>query len=296
VGPALRDLVYLTRQERGVVGELPTGTVTFLFTDLERSTELWEGQPEAMQAALARHDELLAQAIEAQGGRVVKGTGDGLHAVFSTASTAVAAAVAAQRALEAEPWGSIGALRARIGLHTGVAEQRGGDYFGPVLNQAARLTSIGHGGQILVSRATVELVRDGLPEGCQVVDLGEYRLRDVSRPMGVAQVVHRDLPRVFPPLHVPDAVTHNLPVQLTTFVGREAELRSLAKLLDEARLITLTGSGGCGKTRLGLELARRVVESIEHGAWFVDLVPVSDAGALPSTIAGAGPQRAAGFR
>jgi predicted ATPase/class 3 adenylate cyclase len=279
--------VYLIRSGGHVVAELPTGTVTFLFTDLERSTQLWEEQPGAMQAALARHDELLVQAVEAHGGRVVKGTGDGLHAVFSTASEAVAAAVAAQRALALERWGSIGGLRARMGLHTGAAEQRGDDYFGPVLNRAARLMSAGHGGQILVSRATEGLVRDALPEGCELVNLGEYRLRDVPQSMGVAQVVHPDLPRVFPPLRSLDVPTRNLPVQLTTFVGREAELRSLEKVLVEARLVTLTGSGGCGKTRLGLELARRVLESSDRGGWFVDLAPVSDRKAVPSTIASA---------
>ena len=147
------------------MGVLPTGTVTFLFTDLERSTALWEQQTGSMHGALARHDELVAGAIEANGGHVIKRTGDGFHAVFATAPAAVAAAVAAQRALEGEPWGTVSPLRARMGLHTGVAEQRGDDYYGRVLNEAARLMDAGHGGQILVSRTTWELVRDALAGG-----------------------------------------------------------------------------------------------------------------------------------
>ena len=174
-----------------------------------------------------------------------------------------------------------------MGLHTGVAEQRGDDYYGRVLNEAARLMDAGHGGQILVSRTTWELVRDALPEGCELIDLGEHRLRGVSRPMGVGQVAHPDLPRRFPPLRLPDAAGQDLPVQLSSFVGREAELESLEKLLAEVRLLTLTGSGGCGKTRLGLELARRVSASTGQAACFVDLAPVSDARAVPSAMAGA---------
>ncbi len=227
------------------------------------------------------------RAIGANGGHVIKRTGDGFHAVFATAPAALAAAVAAQHGLEGEPWGTVGPLRARMGLHTGVAEQRGDDYYGRVLNEAARLMDAGHGGQILVSRATWELVRDALPEGCEVIDLGEHRLRGVSRPMGVGQVAHRDFPRRFPPLRLSDGPGHDLPVQLTTFVGRVAELEVLGKVLAEVRLLTLTGSGGCGKTRLGLELARRVSASRDQGACFVDLSPVSDARAVPSTIAGA---------
>jgi class 3 adenylate cyclase len=147
------------------VSELPTGTVTFLFTDLEASTRQWEQDPEAMRAALARHDDVLRTAVESHGGHVVKTTGDGVHAVFALASDALAAAVAAQRALASEPWGRVGALRVRMGLHSGAAEHRGGDYFGPVLNRAARVMALGHGGQVLCSHATADLVRDSLPDG-----------------------------------------------------------------------------------------------------------------------------------
>ncbi len=201
----------------GLVDGLPTGTVTFLFTDLERSTALWDQQTVSMHGALARHDELMLGAIAAGGGHVIKRTGDGFHAVFATAPAAVAAAVAAQQALEREQWGTVSPLRARMGLHTGVAEQRDDDYYGPVLNEAARLMDAGHGGQILVSRTTWELVRDALPEGCELVDLGEHRLRGVSRSMAVGQVAHPDLPRRFPPLRLseergtgPSAPAHEL--------------------------------------------------------------------------------------
>ena len=221
------------------MGMLPSGTVTFLFTDLERSTALWEQQTDSMHGALARHDELLAGAIEANGGHVIKRTGDGFHAVFATAPAALAGAVGAQRALEGELWTTASPLRARMGLHTGVAEQRGDDYYGRVLNEAARLMDAGHGGQILVSRTTWELVRDALPEGCELIDLGEHRLRGVSRPMGVGQVAHRDLPRRFPPLRLPEVPGYDLPVQLSTFVGREAELDWLENVLAEVRLLTL---------------------------------------------------------
>jgi len=206
--------------------------------------------------------------------------------VFATAPAALAAAIAAQRALEVEPWATVSPLRARMGVHTGVAEQRADDYFGPILNEAARLMDAGHGGQILVSRTTWELVRDALPEGCELIDLGDHQLRGVSRSMGVGQVTHPELPRRFPPLRLPDVRGNELPLQLTSFVGREAELETLEKVLAEVRLLTLTGSGGCGKTRLGLELARRVTASGDRGAWFVDLAPV-DAKAVTSAIAGA---------
>src|SRR5262245_21510846 len=162
--------------------DLPVGSVTFLFTDLEGSTRLWEEHPDDMQAALARHDELIRVAIESNSGFVVKTTGDGFHAAFASAHDGLAAAIAAQRALEYEPWGATGALRARMGLHTGEAEHRGGDYYGTALNRAARLMGAGHGGQVLVSVATHAVVGDRLPDGCQLVELGEFRLRDLGRP------------------------------------------------------------------------------------------------------------------
>src|SRR5262249_1827624 len=194
--------------------ELPPGTVIFLFTDLESSTRLWEEQPEAMEAALARHDELLTEAVESHGGHVVKRTGDGLHAVFATADAAVASAVAGQRWLGAEPWGPIRELRGRMGLHTGVAELRGGDYYGPAANRAARVMAVAHPGQVLCSQATADLVRDSLPPSVGLVELGRHRLRDLARPEVLFQVAHPDLPTGFPPLRALVAYPGNLPVQL----------------------------------------------------------------------------------
>jgi predicted ATPase/class 3 adenylate cyclase len=267
------------------VAELPTGTVTFLFTDLESSSRLWEEQREAMRAALARHDEILRRVVEAEGGQVVKGTGDGLHAVFASAEAAVAAAVDAQRALGSEPWGSIEPLRVRMGLHTGAAELRGEDYFGPVLNRAARVMAAGHGGQVLVSAATQELTRDRLPEGCALVELGEFRLRDLGRPERIFQVVHPDLAEEFPRLRTLDALPANLPVQVTSFVGRDEDVARIVALLEDASLMTLTGTGGVGKTRLAVQVAAEVLPRFADGAWFCELAAVDDGEAMAQVVA-----------
>src|SRR5262245_53749121 len=224
--------------------DAPTGTVTFLFTDLETSTRLWEEQPQAMQDALARHDEILRSAVESQGGYVVKTTGDGVHAPFGTARAALDAAVDAQRTLAAEPWPNTGPLRVRMGVHTGEAEMRDGDYYGTALNRASRIMSAGHGDQILVSRATEELVHDSLPEQCELVSLGDHRLRDLGRPETLLQLTHPDLPRTFPPPRSIDTYPGNLPPQLTSFVGRSDEMARVVASLIDARLVTLTGVGG----------------------------------------------------
>ena len=184
----------LTSRRRSNVPPLPSGTVTFLFTDIEGSTRLWETQREAMTAALARHDALLRQCIEAHGGYVVKTLGDGVHAVFVTASNALQAALAAQQALHAESWSERTQLRVRMALHTGAAELREGDYYGPTLNRAARLMAIGHGGQTLLSAATYDLCCDLLPRGVSLKPLGEYSLKDLTRPETVFQLCHPDLP------------------------------------------------------------------------------------------------------
>jgi class 3 adenylate cyclase len=182
------------------MAELPSGTVTFLFTDIEGSTARWEQQPDAMGAALARHDALLRAAIREHGGHVVKTMGDAFHAAFARAPDAVAAGLAAQRRLRAEPWGEVGPLRVRMALHTGAAEERDGDYSGPSLNRAARLLSAGHGGQVLLSQATAELIRDAPPEGTGLVHLGEHRLKHRIRPERVFQLVAPDLPTEVSPL------------------------------------------------------------------------------------------------
>jgi predicted ATPase/class 3 adenylate cyclase len=263
--------------------ELPTGTVTFLFTDVEGSTRGWERAPVAMRAAIARHDALLRQAIAAHAGRVVKGTGDGVHAAFARVSAALAASLAAQRALLAEDWGEAGPLGVRMALHSGEAEEREGDYFGPALNRAARLLAAGHGGQVLLSQATSDLARDALPAEVSLRDLGEHRLKDLRQAERVFQLLHPDLPEAFPPLKSLDIRPNNLPLQLTSFVGREKDLAEVQRLFGTTRLLTLTGSGGSGKTRLALEVARRVLDAFPDGVWVVELAPVSD----PALVAGA---------
>jgi predicted ATPase/class 3 adenylate cyclase len=262
--------------------ELPSGTVTFLFTDLEGSTRLWQEHPEAMRAALARHDAILREAVAGSGGHVVKTTGDGVHAVFATAHDALDAAVAMQVGLGAESFGETGPLRVRIGVHSCEAEHREGDYFGSEVNRAARLMSVAHGGQVVVSSATSELVRDGSVE---LVDLGEHRLRDLANPERVFQVRASGLARDFPPLLSVDALPGNLPRQMTTFIGREAEISSLSELVLQSSLVTLTGVGGVGKTRLALEIATEVIGEFPDGAWFCELAPVTDPGALWETVA-----------
>jgi predicted ATPase/class 3 adenylate cyclase len=265
------------------VAELPSGTVTFLFSDLEGSTRLWEEHREAMRAALARHDQILRNAVEARGGQVVKSTGDGLHAVFTAADDAVAAAVDAQCGLSTESWGETGELRVRMGLHTGTAERRGGDYFGSTLNRAARLMAVAHGGQVVCSATTADLARDVLTSA-EFQDLGEHRLRDLSRPERVFQVAHPGLERAFPPLRSLDSFTGNLPVQLTSFVGREDELAFVANALMEARLVTLTGVGGVGKTRLALQVGAEVLPQFVDGVWLCDLAATNDAELLGQVI------------
>jgi predicted ATPase/class 3 adenylate cyclase len=266
------------------VPELPTGTVTFLFTDLEGSTRLWEEHREAMKVALARHDEILRDAIEGHGGYVIKGMGDGLHAVFATADEAVAAAVAGQRGLVAERWGAIGSLRVRMGLHTGVAEQRRGDYFGPAVNRAARLMSIAHGGQIVLSHATEQLTTTDTA-GVELVDLGEHRLRDLGRPERVFEARAAGLAAAFPPLRSLDHLPGELPVFLTSFVGREREIRSVVEALGQSRLVTVIGVGGVGKTRLAVEATADAWPTFGDGAWFCDLAAVTDRQAVPDAVA-----------
>ena len=250
---------------------LPTGTVTFFFTDIEGSTRLWEQQPEAMRDALARHNQIL-EGIIARRGVVFKTVGDSFCAAYATAADALEAALAVQTALWAEEWAGGLRLRVRMALHTGTAEERGGDYFGQALNRVARLLSTAHGGQTLVSATTHQLVRDALPDGASLEHLGEHSLRDLSRPEQVFQLCHPDLPGDFPPLR---GTSHagppgNLPQQLTSFIGRERELAAVKGLLRDQRLVTLTGSGGCGKTRLALQAASEVREDYPDGTWLAE--------------------------
>jgi predicted ATPase/class 3 adenylate cyclase len=261
--------------------ELPSGTVTFLFTDIEGSTRLWEEHPHAMRDALARHDELVRDAVEAHGGCVVKTTGDGFHAAFSSAHDAVDAAVAAQLALGEGPLEVIGPLRVRMGLHTCEAVLRDGDYYGSEVNRAARLMSVAHGGQVVVSLATSALVRGGSVE---LVDLGEHRLRDLGEPERVFQIAHPGLEREFPALLSVDELAGNLPVQPNQFVGRAASIEQIAGLVADTAVVTLTGPGGVGKTRLGLQVAAVLQPGFADGAWFTDLAPVNTADRVAAAL------------
>jgi predicted ATPase/class 3 adenylate cyclase len=267
------------------VTELPSGTVTFLFTDLVGSTRLWQEHPDAMRDALARHDEILRGAVEKRAGEVVKTTGDGLHAAFGTAPDAATAALDAQRAIVAEEWLLPEALQVRMGLHTGAAEVRDGDYYGTAVNRAARVMSTAHGGQVLASLASAELVRDAGLDGVELVDLGEHHLRDLARAEHLFQLVGSGLPSEFPPLRTLDAFPTNLPRQPTTFVGRTREVAEVVQLLGDSQVVTLTGVGGVGKTRLALQVAAEVLPIFRDGAWLVELAVVADPAAVPEAIA-----------
>jgi class 3 adenylate cyclase len=267
---------------------LAGGTLTFLFTDIEGSTRLWERHPEAMQAALARHDAILEQAVGREGD-VFKRIGDAFCAAFAEAPAALDAALAIQRALQVESWGETGPLRVRIALHTGPAEQRNDDYFGTTLNRVARILAAGHGGQTLLSFTTAELVRDHLPATCRLRDLGERRLRDLSGTERIFQLVAPDLPAEFPPLRTLDARANNLPAQLTALLGREHEVAAACALLrqPDVHLLTLTGAGGTGKTRLSLQIAADLLDDFEHGVYFIPLAPISDPALVASAISAA---------
>ena len=267
--------------------DLPAGTVTFLFTDIEGSTKLWEQYPEAMKTALARHDEILRQTIEEHRGHIIKTTGDGVHAAFGTALDGVSAALNAQQAFYAAKWNEINPhhVKIRIGLHTGEAEARAGDYYGPTLNRAARLMSVGHGGQILLSTITADLVRDQLPNGASIRDLGEHRLKDLVRSEHVYQLTHPNLPADFPPIKSLDSYPNNLPIQLTSFIGREHELAEVKKRFASARLLTLIGPGGTGKTRLSLQIGAELLPAFADGVWLVELAPLADPSLIMQTIA-----------
>src|SRR5919107_5138889 len=268
---------------------LSTGTITFLFTDVEGSTKLWERGPEAMSKALSHHDELIRNAVEAHDGFVFKTVGDAFYAAFSTAAEAVEAAIDAQKSLLSEVWEETGPLKVRIALHTGTAEERGGDYFGPTLNRVARLLSAGHGGQVLLSLSTQESVRDQLPLGAGLRDLGVRRLKDVLGPEHIFQLTAPELLASFPPLKTLDVRLNNLPIQPTPLLGREREVAEIADLLrrEDVRLLTLTGTGGTGKTRLALQSAAETIDEFEDGVFFVALSLVSDPHLVASALAGA---------
>jgi predicted ATPase/DNA-binding SARP family transcriptional activator len=270
-----------------VVASGPSGTVTFLFTNVEGSTRLWDQARDAMDEAMRRHDELLRSAIEECGGYLFKTNGDAFHAAFSTAKEAVRAAGEAQRALSAELWPQGAVIRVRMALHTGECDQRDGDYFGSSLNRAARLESVAHGGQVVLSRATADIVRDSLPTEVGLRALGTHRLKDLSRPEEVFQLVIEGLDADFAPLRSLDnpSMPNNLPELVSSFVGRGAEVASVLGLVEQSRLVTLAGPGGVGKTRLGLQVAADLLDGSGDGVWLVELANVSDPEAVPGEVA-----------
>lgn len=257
----------------------PTGTVTFLFTDLESSTRLWEDHPDEMRAALARHDELLRAVVAEHGGYLFGTAGDAISAAFVTTESAVRAAVDAQRRLRAEPWPPPVELRARMGIHTGVAQERDGDYFGPTVNRTARICAAGHGGQVLVSAVSAAL----LPDDWELQNLGEHRLKDLPEAQHLHQVVIDGDRESYAPLRGTVRAQHNLPLARTSFHGRDHELDDLAEQLSSERILTLNGPGGVGKTRLALELARRELDH-RDAVVFVDLSSVESPDAVPEAI------------
>jgi len=273
--------------------EVVSQTLTFLFTDLEGSTQLWEQHRQSMKDALERHDAILRDAVESSNGQVVKTTGDGLMAVFASPADGATACLKAQHALAHEAWGETGPLRVRMGVHTGEAATREGDYFGPTLNRAARIMSAGHGGQVLLSAAAAALVMDELPNGSTLRDLGEHQLKGLGRGERVFQLVHPNLEVNFPPLATLSRPPSELPHQPTPFVGRDAELKEIEEQIENesVRLLTLTGPGGIGKTRLALRAAADEIDHFEDGAFLVDLSAIRDSGEVLPAIA-----RAIGLR
>ena len=268
--------------ELGLSGLLPTGMATLLLADVEGSTRLWETQPEEMTAALARLNQTVSEVIAACGGArpVEQGEGDSFVAAFARASDAVACALELQRA-------PLAPIRLRIGVHTGEVQLRDeGNYAGPTINRTARLRDLAHGGQTVLSGATEGMVVDLLPAGAWLTGLGTHQLRDLPRPERVVQLCHPDLRNEFPPLRTAKAaVSHNFPVQLTRFVGRGAQMTDLEKLLVDNRLVTLSGAGGAGKTRLAVEIATLIAAEYADGVWYVDLAPITDPGVVPVTVA-----------
>ena len=280
----MREEVVGTGVRAGVDG-LPSGVVAFMLTDIEGSTRLWDQHPEPMARALARHEVLVGNAVTAAGGSLVRsrGEGDSLFAVFRDAPAAAQAARDVQQALAAETWPAETPIKVRIAVHVGDAELRDGDYYGRAVNRCARLRAAAHGGQTLLSGAAVDALAGRLPSGADLRDLGVHHLRDLAVMERVFQLDVDGLDADFPPLA--SAASNNLPAELTSFIGRDRERAEVAAMLGEHRLVTLTGSGGCGKTRLAVRVARDVLDSHPDGTWLVELAPITEAELVAQAIA-----------
>ena len=265
-------------------------TFTFLFTDIEGSTALLRRLRESLYAqVLADYRSLIRSGLTAHGGREVDTQGDGLFAVFPSPSACVAAAIDMQEALETHAWPGGEHVRVRMGIHTGEASQTANGLIGLDVHRAARVAAIGYGGQILLSETAATLVRDSLPAGTALEDLGVHQLKDLGRPERIFQLQVPDLQAEFPPLRSlgNPALRNNLPAQLSTFIGRARELSEVRALVESSRMVTLTGAGGCGKTRLSLQVAAEMLDGAGDGVWLVELAAVSDPDAVPSAISGA---------
>ena len=265
---------------------LPSGTVTFLFTDIEASTKLAQQYPGEMPALLSRHNQILDRCIQAHDGFVFRTVGDAYCVAFHNVNDALRAALEAQRQLYTEAW-SPAPIKVRMGIHTGAAQPEGGsDYSGyATLALVQRIMSAGHGGQVLLSQTVHDLLDNNLPEDVQIMDMGERHLKDILRPEHLYQLVASDLPSDFPPLKTLKTVNHNLPTNLSSFIGREHELAGIKEKLENTHLLTLIGPGGTGKTRLSLQTGGESLPAFKNGVWLVELAPLADAALIQQTVA-----------
>jgi len=266
---------------------LPSGTLTFLFTDVEGSTRLWEQHPAQMRLDMVRHDVLIESCVAQYNGVIVRprGEGDSRFAVFPEAVDAVASASAIQRVFSTEVWSIPVPLRVRMALHTGEADLRDGDYYGQAVNRCAKLRNAAYGGQTLISQATYNLVRHALPDGVSLRDLGEHRLKDLQQPERLYQLIIAGTSCDFPPLKMLESLHTNLPAALTSFIGREKEIVEVKLLLADKRLLTITGSGGAGKTRLALQVATDLLNSYSDGVWLIELAPLTNPALVAQFVA-----------
>jgi predicted ATPase/class 3 adenylate cyclase len=272
-------------QRAGEERTAPSGTLVFLFSDIEGSTQRWEAKREQMREAVERHEVLFRSAIEAHGGYVFKTVGDAFCCAFSSAAQALRAALAAQATLAAEDFTKVGGLKVRLALHAGVAQERDRDYFGPAVNRVARLVSIGHGGQVLLSNAAYELVKDDPPADAVFADLGSHRLRDLAQPERVWQAAIGSAAFDFPPLRSVASFPNNLPLQVTSFFGRENDMREIKQHIADHHLVTIFGAGGVGKTRLAIQCAAELLERFDDGVWIADLAPINEEQSVVNVVA-----------